>query len=502
MADNQIKKMTLNKNLAFNFSSTMVSLLIMFIVTPILINNLGAEEYGVYVILGTVIGLLGVMEFGLGEATIYYVAMYHKKNDSESINRVFSAAFWVYFLIGLILLALMLVGSEFILKVLKIDTVKPQEGLWLLRYSLISFMLIFFTSSFISIPQALMRFDVFSYLQIGQNLLRLLVNIVAIMLGTGLAGLLLSNIIVALLYTLFTIIMAYKLLPVLKLQWPTKEGVREVFSYGIFTFLRGLVGMAWRYGDIVLIGFLLGPLYVAFFSIPHQIMMKLLGLLSSAGKVLFSKFSSVESDEVRKKLFLDSTYLLLNLSIIIFVTLSVIFNDFLRLWVSVDFARETYLVAIIIASSSILRGGFISYQAVLQGLGKPKYIFYIALVSSATVLIGDIVLIPMFGLRGAAYALLFAPIWGIIALYLTMSKILKIDKPERLMCLFLVPCLVGLLDMILLFFLRNSYFADTGWIGFLFFSFLCVTILSASMLITSKFTGKFDLIMNFRRVKY
>jgi O-antigen/teichoic acid export membrane protein len=491
------KNITLTKNINYHLSSTLFNMLTLLILTPFIINNLGTEEYGIYIILGTMIGFLGIMELGLGKATIYYVAKYYKQNDGDGVNRVFSATFWMFFILGIVLLMSLLGASNTLLELFNMKSLGSEEGSKLINYSIISFFLVFMASSFITIPQALLRYDLFSYLQIGQNIFRLIVNILAIYLGTGLAGLLISNIIVATVYIVVSIIMAHKLLPGLKLQWPTIYGTKEVFSYGVFSFFTSVIGMMWRYGDIFLIGYFLGPLYVAFFSVPQQIMLKLLGLLNSVGQVLFPQYANIETRIEREKLFLDSTYILLNASIIIFVPLAVIFNDFLTLWISSDFAKETYFVAILIASGSIIRGAFISYQALFQGIGKPKYLFYVTMASSITVIIGDIILIPVYGLNGAAYALLLAPIWGVITLYVTMTKVLDIQDTNKEMFILFIPVFVAAIDMFALFKIREL-FSIEGWIGFLLFGFISVLIVVLSMLFASFVNGKFTLVSHFR----
>lgn len=492
------KNITLIKNINFNLSSTLFNMLTMFILTPFIINNLGTEEYGIYVILGTMIGFLGIMELGLGSATIYYVAKYYRKDDVNGINRVFSATFWIYFIVGMVLLLVTLSASEVLLALFNITSLEQEEGTKLIVYSVVTFFMVFMSSSFIMVPQALLRYDLYSFLEIGQNIFRVIANILAIYLGTGLLGLLISNIVVALVYVIVSVITAYKLLPSLKLQWPTIYGIKEVFSYGVFSFFSSLIGMMWKYGDIFLISYFLGPMYVAFFSVPQQIMLKLLGLLGSIGKVLFPQYANINSNEERRKLFLDSTYLLLNASIIMFVPLTVIFNDFLTLWISKDFANETYFIAILIAAGSIIRGAFISYQALFQGIGKPKYLFYITMVSSLTVLLGDIVLIPIYGLNGAAYALLVAPLWGVIALYFTMKKVLNIHNPVKEMLVLSIPVVISGIDVYTLFEIR-TFFLIEDWIyfiGFAVFTFIMVLI---SMFLVSFVTGKFTLIRNLRR---
>ena len=51
--------------------------------TPIMIKLLGQSEYGLYNLANSVIGYLGVLDFGLGVSVIRYTAKYRALNDKE-----------------------------------------------------------------------------------------------------------------------------------------------------------------------------------------------------------------------------------------------------------------------------------------------------------------------------------------------------------------------------------------------------------------------------------
>jgi hypothetical protein len=54
-----------------------VSIAISFVIAPLLIRNMGAAQYGILLLVWSVTGILGVLQFGFGEATFRYVAYYY-----------------------------------------------------------------------------------------------------------------------------------------------------------------------------------------------------------------------------------------------------------------------------------------------------------------------------------------------------------------------------------------------------------------------------------------
>ena len=485
------KELSLNKNIFYNLSSTLMSIITLFILTPFIINNLGSEEYGVYIILGSIIGFLGLMEFGLGSATIYYLSIYLKKDDYLNLNKIFSATFYFYLFISIFVFILIILGSDSIINIMNINVLKNVNTFNLIFYSAISFFITFISSAFISVPQVKMRFDLFFYIQIIQNVFRLIFNILSIYLGFGLEGLIFSNIIVSVIYLITSIVISRVVLPELKIVKFDYNSLKKIFSYGIYSFLSSIIGLFWKYSDTLLISYFLGPLYVAFYSVPQQIMLKLLGLINSVGNVLFPKFSSISSTEERNKLYLDSTYIMLNVSVLIFVQLIIIFGDFLSLWISKDFSEKTYFIAIIIASGSIIRGSFIPYQALFQGIGKPKYLLNITILSTLTVIIGDLILIPKYGINGAAYALLLAPIWGIITIYWIFRNILLITNALKELIMLFLPFFVGLLDLFIIFKFKNLFeYSELTWFYFILNSLTIFLIVLISLILLSIITKK------------
>jgi hypothetical protein len=63
-------------NAGWNAFSTIWSIAISFIIAPVLIRNMGTAQYGILLLVWSVTGILGVLQFGFGEATFRYVA-YH-----------------------------------------------------------------------------------------------------------------------------------------------------------------------------------------------------------------------------------------------------------------------------------------------------------------------------------------------------------------------------------------------------------------------------------------
>jgi O-antigen/teichoic acid export membrane protein len=76
---------------AWNVAALVVLGITAFVTAPVLVGKLGAEGYGLYMLILSISGFAGMVDMGLGEATLRFVARYHARGDTEGINRVFGA---------------------------------------------------------------------------------------------------------------------------------------------------------------------------------------------------------------------------------------------------------------------------------------------------------------------------------------------------------------------------------------------------------------------------
>ena len=83
------------------YAAAMVSGLV---VTPILLDAIGTEAFGIWAFIGGITIYLAVLDFGLGPSVVRFTAEAHGRRDPEEINRVTSVALVLYAAIGVLTL--------------------------------------------------------------------------------------------------------------------------------------------------------------------------------------------------------------------------------------------------------------------------------------------------------------------------------------------------------------------------------------------------------------
>jgi len=98
------KKLFLN-----SFSGTalyVVNVVIMFIMSPVIIRALGNRDYGLWELVMSVIGYMGLLDLGIGPALVRFVSVADGKEDRNDLQQTISTAFAFFLGVGCVALLL------------------------------------------------------------------------------------------------------------------------------------------------------------------------------------------------------------------------------------------------------------------------------------------------------------------------------------------------------------------------------------------------------------
>ena len=93
------------KNAAFSLGEYVGIPLLYLAATPLLVQRLGLDLYGLWMLINSIVGISGVLNFGFGDATLRFVSMYRGRGEATSIVRGIRTAYGVSTPIALLALA-------------------------------------------------------------------------------------------------------------------------------------------------------------------------------------------------------------------------------------------------------------------------------------------------------------------------------------------------------------------------------------------------------------
>jgi O-antigen/teichoic acid export membrane protein len=167
----------------------------------------------------------------------------------------------------------------------------------------------------------------------------------------------------------------------------------------------------------LLLGNFLGTAPVAYLGAPDNIAQRLHMVVASGSEALVPRFGANRDPKVGEALFWGTTWSALALSLILFIPFFILVPDFLRLWISPEFARQSGVVGQVIAIYLVSQGAFAPVATYFRGTGKPWFVTLVILLALIVTVAASLVFIPAWGVEGAAYAYLagsMAPFLGVI----------------------------------------------------------------------------------------
>ena len=91
------------RNSYFSVLDVLVMPVLMLAATPIFLWKLGVAQYGVWMLVNSIVASLGMADIGAADATIKSVSAYHGVRDTRKIHLVFSAACTLYVILSVVI---------------------------------------------------------------------------------------------------------------------------------------------------------------------------------------------------------------------------------------------------------------------------------------------------------------------------------------------------------------------------------------------------------------
>ena len=334
--------------------------LISIIYTPIMLRLLGRNEYGLYNLVSSVVGYLGLLSFGFGSAFIRYYSRYKVKDDEEGMARI-NGMFMIIFL-GISLMSLMS-GTILILNIQSIfkDGLTPQEintARILMILMVINIAISFPASIFDSNLTANEKY-------VFQKVVSLLKSVLNPFLALPLLLLGYKSISLVIVTTILTIISfgvnMWYCFKKLKIRFVFKKFdfslMKEMWIFSFYIFLNMIVDQINWSVDKFILGMFKGTIGVAIYSLGAQINTYYLSFSTSVSSVFIPKIHRIVSETNDNKILTD---IFTKVGRIQFIILSFILTGFIffgqyfiNIWAGSGYSEAYYIALILIVPVTI-----------------------------------------------------------------------------------------------------------------------------------------------------
>lgn len=383
--------------------------LLYVLVTPTVISRIGTDAYGVLSLVLTLVSFLGFLDLGLSSAALKYVAEYRVQGKHHEINRVIGSLLTLYLVAGGVgCLVITCATPWLVTRLLKIPLNLHSAASFCFYAASVGFILTMLVALFSSIPKAVQRYDVTARITISASTLSSVLMVVLVLKGYGVRALVIGSLMVNA-FALFGFMkQSTRLLPGLSLRPKfDRTLVHKLFSFSLFLLSTQITGAILFQFDRIAIGTFIGASALTFYVVPAALGSKVHGVVNSITNVLFplsSELSASQTPHRLRELYVRATKYVTALSLSAAVPLAVFSRPLLTVWLGASFADHSTRVMQVLLFSYLL----ISLSAVpfylFSGLGRPHIVAIYSFISAVFNVAGCFILIPRWGLLGAAWA--------------------------------------------------------------------------------------------------
>lgn len=405
--------------------------------TPIMLRLLGQSEYGLFNLANSVIGYLGVLDFGLGNAVIRYTAKYRALDDKEGEQNLHGMFIVVYSILAIIII---IIGSVFVSNAGAIFSQSLTNG-ELNKIKTLMFIMIFNLA--ISFPFGVFGGIINAYehfifpriIGIVRAILNPLIMIPLLFLGYKSVGMTIATTVIN---VLFISVNMYYCLKVLKIEIKFKgidfNVLKEISGYSFFIFLNMIVDKIYWATDQFILGAISGTIAVAIYSVGSTMNTYYMNFSTAISSVFLPKVTKMVTKNATEKelsdLFIKAGRIQYIIMVFILSGFLIVGKEFISIWAGVDYLSAYYIAIVVMIPLTVPLIQNLGIT-ILQAKNMHKFRSNVYIVIAILNVVASIPLAKLLGGFGAALSTgISMTVGNIMIINIYYYKKLKIDIPK------------------------------------------------------------------------
>ncbi len=348
------------RNVILMYGFYAVTLASGLVVTPIIVAALGTEQFGIWAVIGSILGFIGLLDLGLGPSLVRFAAEQRGRDARVETSALASTALVIYSALAVVTMLLAFVLAWVLPRVVEISDEHVSVAQVALVLTIATFVIRFPLGLFSFLLAGQQRYDVLNGANlVGAALYFALAAGILYVFGGGLVTLAVITLVVTAVRLALPLYWLKRELPELYLsrRLVTRVQARELLGFSLRNLLIQVASKVVFSTDVIVVGIILGGVAAGLYGIPAKLFALAYGVGIASTTLLFPLLSELEGADERER---QERYLLagvrLGLAVVVAVGLPLLFlpDRFLEAWLPSEFDVSTSAPILAILMLSIL----------------------------------------------------------------------------------------------------------------------------------------------------
>lgn len=390
---------------------SIVAIVVGFVTLPLMLKHLGADLYGLWVLVGGFTTLLYIFDLGFASSVTRSVASTIAVKNYEKTNSIVNSALVIYS--GLAFVILAVVAGIALFYQLDNQVISRSQFQWVIMIVGLSIAIEFPFKAFAGLTSAHLRYDLVASYRIITKLLNTAALFYLLFNNYGLVAIAALQLVTGIISNLFFFFMARSVYRELEVapHYISRDIMRELFHFSAWAFLIDINRMLKERIDLFFIGGFVSLAAVTIYYVPVRLVEYTLQLLYKALNlslpVLTGNSSKGEPEKFRANL------ILFNRINVYFAVLTFFFfmlygKTILYYWMGASFDFESaYLILLVLMGARLSALSSNGFNNALYAQAKHKVIAYINFMEAiaTAILLTLLLVVANKGPLGAAAAI-------------------------------------------------------------------------------------------------
>jgi len=394
------------KNVAGSWFGLITNMAVGFLLTPFILHRLGNTALGLWVLMTSFTGYYGLLDLGIRNAIVQYVARYQATKETSELAKVVSTGFFTYGCIAFVATAITLVVAanlQFWFKLSPEDTATAHPLLLIVGIGTAIGMPV---TVFAGVLEGLQRFAFIGAVQTLTVLLRAGLIVAGLWAGRGIVFVGEVTVVVNLAASLILMGLAFHITPPNLLQWNcvSRSTFSALFSFGVVTFWMAIAQVLRFQIDAIVVAAFISVPAVTFFAAGGKLASYTMDVVNAMAQVFTPISSALHAtknfDGLRRVLVEGNRYCAF-VAFPLAAALLLIGSRFIQAWLGAPYVSSQSVLMILMVPVALWMAQASSLR-VLYGMHRHRTLAVVLLIDAAANLVLSVALARPYGINGVA----------------------------------------------------------------------------------------------------